>query len=66
MKEFSVPASTMLDGKLFQLFITLLVKKMGTNSLIIIITMYNFKSFNHKSPIGVLLFRISGLLISVP
>ena len=26
MKEFSVPANTKLDGKLFQLFRTLLVK----------------------------------------
>ena len=29
MKEFSVPANTKLNGKLFQLFITLLVKKWG-------------------------------------
>ena len=59
MKEFSVPASTMLDGKLFQLFITLLVKKTGTNSRIITITMYNFKSFNHKSPIALPYFRLA-------
>ena len=26
LKEFSVPANTVLDGKLFQLFVTLLVK----------------------------------------
>ena len=79
LKEFSVPANTMLGGKLFQLFITLLKKwkkmkkcaywsvrtvflrswrvyscssrfiqlEQGTNSLVIIITVYNFKSFNH-------------------
>ena len=32
--EFSVPANTMLDGKLFQLIITLLVKKKNSYCLV--------------------------------